>query len=94
MTYEPEPIDTTHVELSPTIMALTELLARNVHEAWACQRIAEGWTHGPTRDDQRKEHPDLVPYEKLPESEKDYDRMTAIDTLKAIVALGYVIQRS
>jgi hypothetical protein len=33
-----------------------------------------------------------VPYADLPESEKEYDRNTAAETLKAILMLGYTIQ--
>jgi len=69
---------------------LTELLARNNHDIWAQKRLAEGWTCGP-RNDALKQNPCLVPYEELPESEKEYDRQTAIQTLKTIVALGYRI---
>jgi ryanodine receptor 2 len=39
-------------------------------------------------------HPGLVPYAELPESEKDYDRNTALQTLAAIIALGYRIERA
>src|SRR2546426_11146441 len=91
MTYNPKPIDISHVALSPDIEALTELLAQNAHDVWARERIAQGWKHGPARDDSRKEHPDLVPYEELPESEKQYDRSAAMETLKAIIALGFEI---
>lgn len=38
-----------------------------------------------------EETPLLVPYEQLSESEKDYDRNTAIQTLKLIVKLGHDI---
>jgi len=89
MTYEPQVIDTSLVELSEDILALTELLAKNAHDIWAKQRLSEGWQLGPQRDDQKLEHPCLIPYEKLPESEKEYDRNAAMQTLKAIVALGY-----
>src|SRR6267142_3092272 len=86
MTYEPMPIDTTNVELPVAIMNLIEVLASNTHDSWAKQRIAEGWRYGPRRDDERKEHPDLVPYERLPEVEKQYDRVSAIQTLRVIIA--------
>ena len=91
MTYEPRPIDTTSVELPESIRELTERLAENVHDQWALQRLREGWVYGPTRNDAKKEHPCLVPYDELPASEKEYDRNTAIETLKAILALGYDI---
>ena len=94
MTYEPRPIDTSQIELSPQILQLTEVLARNAHEIWARQRFADGWSYGPQRDDRRKEHPCLVPYEQLPESEKQYDRNAAMETLKTIIALGYGITKA
>ncbi|MEW6572772.1 MAG: RyR domain-containing protein [Bacillota bacterium] len=93
MKYIPNPIDTSNVELSENILELTELLAKNAHDTWAKQRIAEGWRYGPKRDDGKKEHPCLVPYEQLPESEKQYDRNAALETLKAIIALGYKIEK-
>ena len=89
--YQPNPIDTSQVKLTNEIRELTELLARHTHDVWARGRIAEGWRWGPHRDDARKQHPSLVPYEQLPESEKNYDRNTAMETIKAISALGYRI---
>jgi hypothetical protein len=94
VTYQPNPIDTSRVELSPEIQQLTELLARNAHDVWARRRLDEGWRLGPRRDDARKEHPCLVPYEQLPESEKEYDRKTAMESVRAIVALGYRIEKA
>ena len=48
---------------------------------------------GKTRDDKKKETPCLIPYAELPESEKEYDRSTAIQALKLIVKLGYQIKK-
>jgi hypothetical protein len=89
--YTPKPIPTQGVKLSPDILELTELLARNAHEIWAQQRLRDGWKFGPRRDDLAKQHPCLVPYEDLPESEKAYDRNAAMETIKAILSLGYSI---
>ncbi len=94
MAYIPRPVDTSCVQLDPDILELTEQLAKNAHEVWAQERIAQGWRPGRDRNDSRKEHPCLVPYEELPESEKVYDRNTALETLKAIQALGYRITKS
>lgn len=91
--YVPKPIDTSKVELTPDLLKLTELLAENVHDIWAAQRMTAGWTLGPERNDVAKEHPCIVPYEELPEIEKAYDRHTAMNTLKAILALGYRIEK-
>jgi RyR domain len=92
MSYLPKPIDTKGIALPAELVALTERLAENTHDIWARGRLAEGWTLGP-RDDNRKMNPCLVPYKQLPESEKEYDRQTALETLKAIVAMGYRIER-
>ena len=91
MNYIPSPLDDTSVELPKELDALAESLARNVHEVWAANRMEEGWTYGPVRDDDKKETPCLVPYEELPEIEKAYDRNTAIGTFKYIVAKGFEI---
>lgn len=91
--YKPQPIDTKEVALPPELLELTEQIARNVHENWSAGRMAEGWTYGEVRDDARKTTPCLVPYSQLPEEEKEYDRNTALQTLKLIVALGYKIEK-
>lgn len=76
------------------IKRVAEFLAKNTHAVWAQQRLAEGWHYGPKRDDARKEHPCLVPYDELPENEKEYDRRTATQVMKALMAMGYSITRS
>jgi hypothetical protein len=92
--YTPRPIDTSHVELAADIVGLTEKLAENAHEVWAKQRFEQGWTHGPRRDDSARKHPCLVPYADLPDEEKEYDRATAMQTLKVILSLGYTIVKT
>ena len=91
--YIPRPVDTSDVELSEELLALRERIAENVHEVWAQSRMEEGWTYGEERSTERKTSPCLIPYEELPDSEKEYDRNTAMETLKLIVKLGYTIGR-
>ena len=91
--YNPEPINTEGVKLSSEILELSEILAKNVHDNWAKERIKQGWKYGEKRDDMKKETPCLVEYEELPEKEKIYDRETAIETLKVIQKLGYEIKK-
>lgn len=93
MNYLPQPIDTSQVRLPAELAELTELLARHIHDLWAQQRLKDGWKYGPQRDDARKEHPCLVPYEQLPESEKVYDRTIAVENVKAVLAVGYRLIR-
>ena len=89
--YTPKPIDTSNVRLDGEIMELCELLSENTHEVWSAGRIKDGWVYGEVRDDAKKHHPCLGPYEQLSEGEKEYDRNTAMETLKLIVKLGYKI---
>ncbi len=89
--YRPRPIDTAAVKLDESLDDLIERLAEHNHDVWASRRLAEGWRHGPKRDDGQRTHPDLVPYEELSEVEKEYDRQSVLAVLRATVALGYDI---
>jgi adenylate cyclase len=86
-------VDTSAVDLPSDVRPVLERLAANVHAMWVAGRRAEGWTWGPERDDEKLTHPNLVPYAELTESEKAYDRETAAETVRALVALGYTIKR-
>lgn len=91
--YIPRPINTRDVELGSDLLDLTEKLAENAHDNWAQMRFEDGWSHGSNRDDEAKRHPNLVPYGELSEADKDLDRGTAMETLKAVLALGYEIKK-
>lgn len=92
-TYTPHPLDTSDVKLPQELEVLVEQMAKNVHEVWAQTRIAQGWQYGAERNDTLKHHPCLVPYEELPDSEKEYDRNTSVETLKLILKLGFEIDK-
>lgn len=49
---------------------------------WAMNKIEAGWQYGERRDDIRKIHPCLVPFDRLPSAEKRYDSQLAVQTLK------------
>lgn len=91
--YIPKPVDTDDIELGKELEDLVEAMAKNVHEVWAKNRIKQGWSYGAERNDEKKYHPCLVPYEELPDAEKKYDRDTAVETLKLIKKLGFKINR-
>lgn len=91
--YNPKPINTSNIELPSDLLELTEKIAENVHEVWSQNRIKDGWKYGEVRNDARKETPCLVPYSQLSESEKEYDRKTALETIKLIIKLGYDIKK-
>ena len=89
--YKPQPIDTSDVKLPEELESFVEQMSKNVLEVWAEARISQGWSFGEKRNDDLKTHPCLIPYEQLPESEKEYDRNTSIGTLKLILKLGFKI---
>ena len=91
--YIPQPIDTTDVRLPEELEQLVEKMSKNVHEVWAETRIKQGWKYGEQRNDELKTHPCLIPYEELPEEEREDDRNTSIGTLKLIMKLGFKISR-
>lgn len=93
MVYHPNPVDTSDIELSRELLELTELIAANTHDVWAQGRISQGWIYGTQRSDELKTTPCLVPYSELPESEKEYDRNTSLETIKLIIKLGYRIEK-
>ena len=89
--YEPHPIDVDKIPLDGDLEELQEAIAENAHDVWAEARIKEGWSYGKERDDVQKLHPDLIPYTALPDSEKEYDRIMAFNTIKLVKKLGYDI---
>jgi len=89
--YEPHPIDVDKIPLDGDLEELQEAIAENAHDVWAEARMKEGWSYGKERDDVNLKHPDLIPYTALPDSEKEYDRIMAFNTIKLVKKLGYDI---
>ena len=89
--YKPQPINIENIPLNNDLLNLQEAIAENAHEVWAAARIKEGWSYGLERNDKLKKHPDLIPYSSLPDSEKEYDRLMALDTIKLVKKLGFDI---
>ena len=92
MSYDPKSLDLTQVEIPPDLIDLVEHLAKITHDNWLKQRVADGWVHGKQRNDLLKEHPCIVSYEELPESEKEYDRKISLGVVQAMLALGYRVE--
>jgi len=87
--YEPHPLNLEDIPLTDDLLELQEAIAENAHEVWAAARKADGWTYGPVRNDALKQHPDMLPYSALPDSEKEYDRIMAFNTIKLLKKLGW-----
>lgn len=92
--YSPHPHDINSVKLPDSLNELTEAIAENAHEVWAEKRQKEGWTYGPERNDKLKQTPDLIPYCELTDSEKEYDRVSAMNSIKLLYRLGYEVVKT
>jgi len=78
-------------ELTPDEM---EILARMEHERWIKDKMAAGWTYAPPpRDDAKNTHPCLVPWEELPEEEKEKDRQAVRQIPKLLSQMGFEIYK-
>lgn len=91
--YIPKPIDTSKIRMDDELEQLIEMLAKNTHENWSSERMAQGWSYGTERNDDKKKHPCLIAYEELTEQEKNYDRVISIEVIKTILALGFKIHK-
>ena len=91
--YTPKPEDTSFVVLPEEIEQLTEIIAKNTHENWAKNKLDDGWVYGECIDVTKKTHPCLIEYENLREEEKHYDRITAMETIKLLIKMGYKITK-
>jgi ryanodine receptor 2 len=92
--YIPNPIDTENVILPQEIERLIEVLSRNTHEIWSKERLENGWSYGIERNDLLKQTPLLVPYDELPETEKEYDRKITESILKALFKLRFEVKKA
>ncbi|RXM31020.1 hypothetical protein EOD39_7372, partial [Acipenser ruthenus] len=86
--FTPTPVDTSQIVLPPQLDRIREKLAENIHELWVMNKIELGWTYGSVRDDNKRQHPCLVEFCKLPEQERNYNLQMSLETLKTLLALG------
>lgn len=91
--YNPVVADEAEPALPQELIRLRETLAEHVHDVWAAGRLKEGWRYGPVHDEKARTHPDLVPYDALPETEKEYDRRTAAAVIRCMLTHGYRVEK-
>nr|XP_055028682.1 ryanodine receptor 3 isoform X6 [Misgurnus anguillicaudatus] len=89
----PKPVDTSQIVMPPHLEKVRDRLAENIHELWGMNKIEVGWSYGKIREDNKRQHPCLVDFSKLPETEKSYNIQMSTETLKTLLALGcHVVQ--
>jgi voltage-gated potassium channel Kch len=66
-----------------------EHLARLEHDRWMAERLLDGWTYAPgPKDLRRKRTPWLIPWEDMPEEQRDYDRNTVRNLPRFLAQAG------
>ena len=71
-----------------------ELMAKMEHQRFVEERLRGGWKVGSEKDIEKKINPTLVPWDQLPEEEKDKDRNTVSGIPEFLSKAGYQVYRS
>lgn len=71
------------------VHVLSGASAEQAHENWRAERLAQGWTWGATKNNERKEHPALMPYGDLPTEQKAKNELFAA----VVAAMSSVLWR-
>ncbi|MEZ5189935.1 MAG: RyR domain-containing protein [Schumannella sp.] len=69
--------------------AQLEVMAELEHRSWSDHLRQHGWRHAPERDDARRKHPDLLPWEQLDEAAREKTRGGVRGSLELLAMLGY-----
>ena len=90
--FVPKPIEVSDIKLPRSYSHIMQHIAEYLHDVWAVNKIDYGWGYGVPRNDERKLHPDLIPYSQMTESQKKWDLELAEKTIQTLKALGYDIK--
>jgi RyR domain len=60
------------------------------HEGWCAEKRFSGWTYGPVKDPEKKQHPCLVPYAELPLNQRAKD-LLFVQTVRAMATALHVV---
>ncbi|XP_078674597.1 ryanodine receptor 2-like isoform X8 [Branchiostoma floridae x Branchiostoma belcheri] len=87
----PNPVNTTHITLPGFVESVREKLTENLHDLWCMKKIEAGWSYGIAEDEEKKQEPRLIDFSKLHHDERTAQTNFILESLKAIVSLGYHI---
>jgi hypothetical protein len=79
------------VELAPDEV---ERMSRSEHERWLAERQDAGWRYAHDRDDDARLHPDLVPWDELPEERRQINRRLVRARPALLAGVGIQVYRA
>ncbi|CAF1381800.1 unnamed protein product, partial [Adineta ricciae] len=92
--YEPKPVDTTTVLLTPALDELVKAYAESVHDQWSYTKIEQGWTYGEKINAKFRQHPNLKSYKQLDRKEIAKLEDPIREALKSIERLHYQLEKT
>lgn len=59
------------------------------HKSWYEHKLKDGWKYGPVKNANLKEHPCMVDFDSLPETQKAKDRLfkAIVDSLSSVIGV-------
>ena len=70
-----------------------EKMACLEHDLWRKAKEADGWIYGEQRDENKRTHPDLVPWDDLPEGEREKNLIVVRQMPVLLARVGFQIDR-
>lgn len=70
------------------------ILAEWEHKRWNRDKLLNGWSYGPDRDDNKKSHPDLLPWHRLSEEAKNKDVNVVESITKTVNDNGLSVRKN
>lgn len=85
--------DLSHLDKAENNPMFFELLSEMEHRRWMAERLMDGWRYGPERNNAKKIHHLIVPYEQLPEAEKNKDKDMIKNIRNLVLSAGWKKQQ-
>lgn len=85
--------DMTALELASKQPKILADLSEIEHRRWMAERFMDGWRYGPQRDNSRKIHHLLIPYDQLSDEEKQKDKDMILNIRNLVASPGWKKQR-
>ena len=69
------------------------VMARLEHEHWCREKTAAGWKYGPEKDSKGKTNPSILPWDELPENDKEKNKEFVRGLPRLLARAGFQIEK-